>query len=196
MKKRVLALVCAMVLTMGMSLNVCAAGSATASSNSSSGSSDTPLTTATQKFSETTLEEFANTTTVKSGSATIGEVSYDTAAEAIAEAKKAVGENAFVATVVDLKADKAGSYTIGCPNVWKGQKVTIIHQKADNTWEYIKPTKVADNEVTFTLNSFSPVAVVIDTTSGKTGDSAGVVAAMAVVCLAGVVICGKKRVSN
>ncbi len=213
MKKRILALVGALVLTMGMSLNVCAAPSSTASSNSStttttttttntsSSVADEKLATTTQQFTSATIAEFAKTTTIKDGvtGATISVVSDETAAAAIAQAKAVVDDNAFVAAVVDLKVPAgtgAATFTLGCPNVWAGQKVVILHQKADGTWETIKPSKVANNEVTFTLTSYSPVAIVIDTTAAKTGDVTGVVATAAIVCLAGAVVFGRKKAAN
>lgn len=212
MKKRILALVCAVVMTVGMSLTVSAAASgyasSTASSNSGTSSSVVSseaaqvesipaenLATATQQIDYATIQEFAKTTTIKSGvaGATVNPVMGVTVVEAIKEAKAQVGNNAFIASVIDIKADAPGTYTVACPNVWAGQKVFILHEISAGNWEKITPAKVANNEVTFTLNSYSTVAIVVDTTAGKTADVAPMVAMMAVVCLAGVAVCGKKR---
>lgn len=207
MKKKLLALAGAMVLTVAMSLNVCAAGSSTASSNSATTDTSSTvaveeakesLATTTQQFTSATIAEFAKTTTIKSGAAgaKISEVPVEKAEAAIAQAKAVVNENAFVAAVFDLSASEAGTFTLSCPNVWAGQKVLILHQLSNGTWETIKPSKVANNEVTFSMTSYSPVAIVIDTTAGKTADVAPIVAVMAVICLAGVAVFGKKKAAN
>ena len=232
MKKKILTLVGARVLTVAMSLNL-GAGSVTASSNNTTnsstssnittsnnntstdtntdsstntGSSSTTsssttnesLATGTQQFTSATLAEFAETTTIKSGvaGATITVVSDETAAAAIAQAKSIVGNNAFVAAVFDLNASEAGTFTLTCPNVWAGQKVIILHELSNGTWETITPSKVANNEVTFSMTSYSPVAIVIDTTAGKTADVAPAVAVMALICLAGAVVFGRKKSVN
>lgn len=192
MKKRFLALVSAMVLAAAMTITASAAGSVT----TQSAAATVTMETSSQKFTTDTLAEFATTTTVSSGvKASVGTVSADTAASAIKQAQAVVGENAFVATVVDLSVPAgtgAAEFTLGCPNVWAGQKVTILHQKADGTWESIKPSKVANNAVTFTLTSYSPVAIVIDAAAPKTGDVATVAGILASACLAGGVVFGKK----
>ena len=202
MKKGLLTLVCVTVLCISMSMTTSAAGSTSASSVASSSTTttaqnDAALATATQQFDNTTIAEFAKTTTVSSSvTVTIGAVSLDTAKDAIAQAKKVVGDNAFVATIVDLSVPAgtgAATYTVGCPNGWAGQDVTIIHQKADMSWESIKPTAVANNSVTFNLESNSPIAIVINaTTAPKTGDMVMVIAMLAILCLAGVAVFGKR----
>lgn len=199
MKKRFLALVSALVLASAMSMTTLAAGSVSTSSVAES-STDAALATATQQFTAATIENFAKTTTVSSSvDATITAVSTDTAKAAIAEAKTTVGENAFVATIVDLNVPAGtgeATFTIGCPNVWAGQNVTVLHQKADGAWESITPSNVADNAVTFTLTSYSPIAIVINATAPKTGDMVMVVAGLAVICLAGIAVFGKKAKLN
>ena len=77
-----------------------------------------------------------------------------------------------------------------------GQNVSIIHQKADGSFETIKPSKVVDGEVTFELSSFSPVAVVINATAPKTGEIVMGVAILAMIGLAGVTVFGKKAKLN
>lgn len=192
MKKRFLALVTALVLTGAMTLTASAAGSVT----TNSAAVTVEMETSSQKFTTDTLDEFSKTTTVSSSvNATVGTVSADTAKAAIDQAKAVVGANAFVATIVDLQVPAgtgAAEFTLGCPNVWAGQKVTILHQKADGTWEAIKPSKVGNNTVTFTLTSYSPVAIVIDAAAPKTGDVVGVAGILAAACLAGGAAFGKK----
>lgn len=206
MKKRILAFVGAMVLTAAMGLNVCAAPSSSAGSNSGTTSTTTAaaeevkqaLSTTTQQFSSATIASFAETTTVEAGpaGAKISAVSVETATAAIAQAKAQVNANAFIAAIVDVTANEAGTFTLTCPNVWAGQKVIILHQLSNGTWEKITPSSVADNKVTFSMTSYSPVAIVIDTTSVKTADVAPVVAVLAVACLAGVVVFGRKKIAE
>lgn len=203
MKKRILALLCATVLTCSMSMTAFAANSVTTGSvttGSAVEAADPGLATGSQQLNSNTIAEFATTTTVTSTvNATITAVSTDTAKAAVAQAKSVVGDNAFVASVVELNVPAGtgeASFTLGCPNVWAGQSVTILHQKADGSWESIKPTSVANGSVTFTLTSYSPVAIVINATAAKTGDMVMVIAMMAVVCLAGFAVFSKKAKLN
>ncbi len=186
MRKKILALICATVMTLAMGMTAAAAGSVEAE--------DVPaeqLATSTQQFAATTMEDFATTTVVKSGNGTISAASLETAAAAIAQAKAVVNENAFVAAIVELDGTP-GTFTLECPNVWAGQKVFVLHQLANGSWEKITPDSVANNSVTFTLTSLSPVALVVDTTASKTADMSGAVAMMALISLAGCVVCVKK----
>ena len=70
-----------------------------------------------------------------------------------------------------------------------GRKATVVHFLDDETPEYITPT-VKGDQVTFTLNSLSPVAIVADgtkaaaLTSPKTGDSTDFTAPLALLLLA------------
>ena len=182
MKKRILALVAAATLVMGMTMSVSAAGSSSASQVASTGS---------QTLTSATVAEFAETTTVTTSvaGAKIEAASTETAKAAVAEANKVYGDNTFVASVVELTVPAgtgAAEFTLGCPNVWKGQTVTILHQKADGSWEQITPSKVGNNYVTFTLTSYSPVAIVIDASKApKTGDPMTAIAVMGMVSLAG-----------
>ena len=192
MKKRFLALVTALVLTGAMTLTASAAPSVSAPSAAAT----VEMETATQNFTTDTLAEFATTTKVTSSvNATVGTVSADTAKAMIDQAKATVGANAFVASIVDLSVPAgtgAAEFTLSCPNVWAGQKVTILHQKANGTIEAIKPSKVGNNTVTFTLTSYSPVAIVIDAAAPKTGDVVSVAGILAAACLAGGAAFGKK----
>lgn len=200
MKKKILALVCAMTMVFAMSLSVCAASSSDADSASEESTTDSSTNLAaaatgtSQSFSEATLTEFASTTTVAAGpaGASVSAVSADTAKAVIAEAVKTMGSNTFFAAIVDVNGG-AGTYTLTCPNVWAGQSVTILHQKSDGSYEYITPSSVANNQVTFSLTSTSPVAILINTAaSPKTGDVAAVMALLAVVCAGGAVLTFRK----
>ena len=181
MKKRILALACAMTMLFGMSLSVFAAPSSGASSTASDAveeyyGSVTVANSTGQVFGAATIEEFAKTTKISSGvsGAKISAVSIETATAMIAEANKRVGSGTFIASIVDLSVPAgtgAATFTLTCPNVWKGQKVIILHQKSNGTYETITPSNVADNSVTFTMTSYSPIAIVIDATAPKTGDT-------------------------
>ncbi len=118
----------------------------------------------------------------------------------IAQAKTIAGSNTFIANIVDLNVPAgtgAATFTLGCPNVWKGQNVTILHLKGDGSFETIQPSAVEDNKVTFTMTSYSPVAIVINTgaagvKSPKTGEIIALVAAMAALSGIGAAVCGRK----
>lgn len=212
MKKRILALVCAMTMVLGMSLSVSAAGSSSSSAKAEEAvpASKEVLTTSVESTNTTgqvvtgaTVAEFAETTTVSGvAGAKIEAVSNETAKAMIAEANKTVGKGAFIAAVVELSVPAgtgAATFTVNCPNVWKGQSVTILHQKSDGSFETIVPSAVADNAVTFTMTSYSPIAIVIDTakpgsgvTSPKTGEIIALVVGLAALCGAGAACFGRK----
>ncbi len=182
MKKRILALVCAATMVMGMSLTVCAQGSGTAGKTAQNAVAQQSTEIVSienntgQTLSAATIASFAETTGIAAGvqGATIEAVPTNTAKAMIAEANNQVGANTFIAAVVDLKVPAGtgtATFTLTCPNVWAGQKVTILHLKSDGTYEMITPSNVANNSVTFTMTSYSPIAIVIDTAaSPKTGD--------------------------
>lgn len=231
MKKRILALVCAMTMVVGMSLSVCASGSPTAggvaggntgstgspsassgavANNSAAttnpGSTEQLMTTTDnangQTFTVADLGYFAETTTVSGvAGATLSPVSADTARAMIAQARTIAGAGTFIATIVDLQVPAGtgtATFTLSCPNVWKGQNVTILHQKSDGSFESIKPGSVEDNSVTFTLSSYSPVAIVINTgaVSPKTGEIIMMIIAMAALSGIGAAACTRKARKN
>lgn len=205
MKKKILALLCAMTLVCSMSLTAFAA---TASGNSATAGEEAAEATADEddddddngaqdSQSETvsvanstgqvltgaTLAEFAQTTTISSGvaGAKLGAVSNETAQAIISEANRVVGTGAFIASVVDLQVPAGtgtATFTLGCPNVWKGQTVRIVHQKADGSFEVITPSNVGNNTVTFTMTSYSPIAIVVNAQAPKTADAGMATSAM------------------
>lgn len=216
MKKKVLALVCAAVMVMGLSVTAMAEGSITAGDvaggNSSTGSSSTgkgsPTTAAVvedsgtisvpgnskQTFAQSSLDFFAKDLVVEGG--VVKAVSMATAEEAISEAVKVYGDDTFIAGIVDIDVPGATfpyNLTIKCSNVWAGQTVTVLH-KVNGVWERLTPSKVADNSLTVTVNSFSPFAIVIDTNpSPKTGDIVLMVSGLAGLFATGTVFTRKKR---
>lgn len=112
-------------------------------------------------------------------------------------AKELVSANANVLKLVDVSLPDGFTFTeatitFDIPGVTAGQKVTVLHQKADGTWEVISGSKVEDGKVTATFTSLSPVAFVVEGTSDKTGTTLPVLSLLAIVCLAGVVFCTRK----
>lgn len=215
MKKRIFALMSAFVLTFGMTVSVFAASSA-----------DAPTTvTAVPVVNDITqdvADAMAKSTTLAEAPAgtTITAVPAATANAAKEQAKTVVGTGAAIATVVDLQVPagtEKASFTLQIPTVKGGDSVLILHQKSDGTWETINPDSVADGKVSFTMTSFSPVAVVIkaaEVTSTvvtvpsagaaapsaavsalvapKTGDVLMAVALLAAICMTGMVVSFKK----
>lgn len=212
MKKKIVALACAMVMTLAMGMTVCAAPSVDSGSISnpsvdtdsvvgSCGSASTTapavtvVTTPSQTVDYTVVADMVSKTTVTSDvEAAYYPVAMDVVNNAVAFAQKNVGANAFIATIFDLDvpSGQAATFTVGCPNVFAGQKVVVLHQKSNGEWEIIKPSNVANGSVTFSMTSYSPVAIVVDGTASKTADMSVVVAVMAMICLAGVAVCAKK----
>lgn len=87
------------------------------------------------------------------------------------------------------------SITFDVDGIVAGDKVYLLHGKADGTWETITPSKVADGKITATFTSLSPVAIVKvagAATSPKTGAPLAVAPLVAIVCAAGAVGCARK----
>lgn len=197
MKKKALALICAMTMVLGMSMSVFAADSADSEEVASSAEESQNFSTGTQTITTQTVADMATVTTVSG--ATVTTVSNEIAGEAVAEANKLYGSSSFIASVVDINVPGATfpyELTINNPNVWAGQKVTVLHKVGD-TWEKLTPSKVGKNTLTVTVNSFSPFAIAIDTSatsaSPKTQDIVLMVGACAAVFAAGVAMTCKKR---
>ncbi|MGN0351053.1 MAG: hypothetical protein ACI4ES_05315 [Roseburia sp.] len=126
---------------------------------------------------------------------TIKVVSAETANSANTAAASIVGSNANVLKLVDVSLPvnfTSATITFDVAGVKAGQKVSVLHQKADGTWEEIKDVTVADGKVTATFTSLSPVAFVVEGTSDKTGAAVPVLPILAMLCLAGVVFCSAK----
>lgn len=86
----------------------------------------------------------------------------------------------------------------------------VLHGLDDGTWEKIDPDEIGNGYVVATFESFSPVAIVevtdasenggtdggssneTDGTSPKTGAAFPVLPVLAMVCVAGIAVCGKK----
>lgn len=202
MKKRVFALVCVLVLTFGMTVSVFA--SETKSPTAENTTTVPAATSADGNFTDELLSAYQANTTVSTTvkGASIGKVSTSVAASAAARAKAVAGSGAVIATIVDLQVPAgtgSASFTLNCPNVQAGMKIIILHQLSDGTWETINPSAVENGKVSFTMTSYSPVAVVIQNsasgTAPKTGDIVMAVAFLAAVCLIGTVVFSKKAVN-
>lgn len=202
MKKRVFALVSVLVLTFGMTVSVFA--SETKSPTAENTTTVPAATSADGSFTDELLSAYANSTSVSTtvAGASVGKVSTSVAASAAARAKAVAGSGAVIATIVDLQVPAgtgSASFTLNCPNVQAGMKIIILHQLSDGTWETINPSAVENGKVSFTMTSYSPVAVVIQNsasgTAPKTGDIVMAVAFIAAVCLIGTVVFSKKAVN-
>lgn len=188
--RRILALACAAVMLLGVGMTVSAAPSVTSSEV-------TTVTTTTQTLQYQEVAAMTAATEVQSDvEATFNNVGMETVGSAIDYAKDELGNNVLLVTIFDLHVPAgtgAASFTVANPNIFAGQSVKVLHQKADGQWETIIPTAVANGSVTFTLTSYSPVAIVVDGTASKTADVASVAAVLALVGLAGTTVCAKKR---
>lgn len=202
MKKRVFALVSVLVLTFGMTVSVFA--SETKSPTAENTTTVPAATSVDAEFTDELLDAYFQNTSVSTTIPGVkkAKVSPSVAASAAARAKAVAGPGAVIATIVDLQVPAgsgAGSFTIECKNIQAGMKIIILHQLSDGTWETINPSAVENGKVSFTMTSYSPVAVVIQNsaqgTAPKTGDIVMAVAFIAAVCLIGTVVFSKKAVN-
>lgn len=167
MKKKFLALASAAVLTLSMSMTAFAANSPSAEVIASTVSGQT--------ISEETLEEFVQGTTITTEveGTTITPVEKSVAVVLVAAANEQVGANATIATMVDINVPEGtgtATFTLGVPGLVEGQSVTVFHVKSDGTLETLPISAVNNGSVTFTMSSYSPVAVVVNATAPKTGE--------------------------
>lgn len=195
MKKKILAVMAAvMVMAMG-SMTAFAATSPVAGAI-------TPETA----FSGVSVEEdgvTATATTQEAINAAVAEINAD-------------GYASFsIKAALDVTGTPGVPFTVNVPGIAAGANVVAYHEVSAGNWEVVTPNSVADGKVVITLNSFSPVVIVevqaaaasangsaatattaTSTTTvvpaPQTGETAPMVAVMAVICLAGVAVCGKK----
>lgn len=122
-------------------------------------------------------------------------VSAATVTSAQTAAKSLVSANANLLKLVDVSLPvsfTSAKITFDVSGVKAGQKVTVLHQKADGTWEKISNVVVGDGTVTATFTSLSPVAFVVEGTSDKTGSVSPILTIVAAICLAGAAFYGFK----
>ncbi len=205
--KKIMALLVAGVLTCSVGMT------ALASPSPSTPSTETPVTSTTS----TTVKGSSSVAEIKvwdkilvngeevSSSVSITEAADEVVRAAEVQAAAVVGSNAVILNVVDVNfSESFKSITIpfNLKNVKANDKIVVLHQKADGTWETITPDKVEDGKVTATFTSLSPVAFVTGGSaaavkSPKTGDIAvPFVAILAVVSLAGSALVGKKSLNK
>lgn len=115
----------------------------------------------------------------------------DTLVKAATDTKYTV--SAQLRTVISLDGTP-GTYEITVPGIKKGAIVFLLHGTGAG-WEVIPAEVPADNTVKATFSSFSDYAVVevnLGDASPKTGAEVPAAALMALICLAGVVVCRRK----
>ncbi|MCM1308329.1 MAG: LPXTG cell wall anchor domain-containing protein [Butyrivibrio sp.] len=135
---------------------------------------------------------------------TIAKVTEAVASSAEYEAKKVgenVGKDLEVFKLFDVKLSESDDtkgikIKFDIEGIQAGQTVYVLHQKADGSWEQLD-NEVANNSVTATFESFSPVAIVVPkapSTGDDSSKAAPLIALAAVIALAGaaVVVCKKK----
>ena len=194
MKKRILAFVCAAVMVLGMSLSVSAAGSSTASAKAEEVLVNTTDNSFGQSFGTDTLAFFAQDTKVNGGS--VSQISSENAKSLIQFAREKYGKDVFIASLFEMSG-KSGEINLTCSNIWKGQKIAVIHQISAGNFEILDAEVTADNQCKFTVSSCSPFAVVVlSSASPKTGEVIAMVLAMAAVSGFGAATCAKRAKNN
>lgn len=193
MKKKfagALALSFAMVLTFGMT-----ALAAPSTTTSTSSATSTAASEAQQTAAEYVTGVVANKTVVIGGvekeiDFKVEAVTKEVVTKAQEQAKILVAPNANVLKAFDVTLP-AGDYSAGVqitfavPGISAGQKIAVLHQKTDGTWESVPVNNVAQDSVTATFTSFSPVAIVAYEGSPKTGAAVSAAGVLALICLAG-----------
>lgn len=132
-------------------------------------------TTLGQVITETVLSGFFSSTTVTASvsGATYSQVVAADAASLIAAANS-LGGTFRIATIIDIHVPAgtgAATFTLGVPGLVSGQSVTVLHLRGDGAVERLPVSSVNSGSVTFTMTSYSPVAVIINESSTTTGSS-------------------------
>lgn len=93
---------------------------------------------------------------------------------------------------------KAVDVKLAVTGVEAGQKVKVLHQKADGTWESLPVVKVENGAVTATFTSFSPVLVVYDASESTGSQTPVVLIGMMVLAIvaAGVGVCRSAKLKT
>lgn len=165
------------------------------------GSSTTTTTTAPTE-ENTAAHSYSNNVSAASvvvdgaaASVVLAPVSVAKVNEANAQAKAVVAPTAQVLHMVDVEfAGNFGKATItfNVGGVVAGQKIMVLHQLDDGSWETITPDAVGNGTVTATFTSLSPVAFVAYDASAKTADVAPYAMIMAMIAVMGAAVCAKK----
>lgn len=166
------------------------------------GSSTTTTTTAPTE-ENTAAHSYSNNVSAASvvvdgaaASVVLAPVSVAKVNEANAQAKAMVAPTAQVLHMIDVEfAGNFGKATItfNVGGVVAGQKIMVLHQLDDGSWEKITPDAVGNGTVTVTFtNGLSPVAFVAYDASAKTADVAPYAMIMAMIAVMGAAVCAKK----
>ena len=164
-------------------------------------------TSPTTKTSETTTAEataYANVTVAADGividgvaSSAAPTVKAVTTAqvEAQTQAVASVAPTAKVLQMIDVTLPvsfEKAQLTFSVNGVTAGQKIAVLHQKHDGSWEVINPDSVGNGTVTATFTSLSPIAFVAYNASAQTGETTPVLPIIVLICAAGIAVCGAK----
>lgn len=151
-----------------------------------------------QGISEASLQKDVQTTTLTTDvqGASLTNVGPNAAICMVNWANSAIGSNANIVTMVDIQVPEGtgtASFTLGVPSLVAGQSVTVIHLKSATEIEVLPVTAVNNGSVTFTMSSYSPVAVIVNATAPKTADmNMTWIAVLALVSAGGAVVLSKK----
>lgn len=144
---------------------------------------------------------------VKGEGFSVGPVSADW----LARAKEYVANHPNVIkgevhTCVDIRHDGAATFTFNCKYFTGEGPFYVLHyfekdwetgEYKPESWELIPVTKNADGTFSFTANSYSPFAFITGTAGAavvapKTGEVIAISAILALIMMAGAVVCAKK----
>ena len=98
---------------------------------------------------------------------------------------------AYANVTLPVSFEKA-QLTFSVNGVTAGQKIAVLHQKHDGSWEVINPDSVGNGTVTATFTSLSPIAFVAYNASAQTGETTPVLPIIVLICAAGIAVCGAK----
>ena len=163
-------------------------------------------TSPTTKTSETTTAEataYANVTVAAGGividgvasTATVKAVTTAQVEAAQTQAVASVAPTAKVLQMIDVTLPvsfEKAQLTFSVNGVTAGQKIAVLHQKHDGSWEVINPDSVGNGTVTATFTSLSPIAFVAYNASAQTGETTPVLPIIVLICAAGIAVCGAK----
>ena len=162
-------------------------------------------TSPTTKTSETTTAEataYANVTVAAGGividgvastaTPTVKAVTTAQVEAAQTQAVASVAPTAKVLQMIDVTLPvsfEKAQLTFSVNGVTAGQKIAVLHQKHDGSWD---PDSVGNGTVTATFTSLSPIAFVAYNASAQTGETTPVLPIIVLICAAGIAVCGAK----
>ena len=159
-------------------------------------------TSPTTKTSETTTTEataYANVTVAagvaSTAAPTVKAVTTAQVEAAQTQAVASVAPTAKVLQMIDVTLPvsfEKAQLTFSVNGVTAGQKIAVLHQKHDGSWEVINPDSVGNGTVTATFTSLSPIAFVAYNASAQTGETTPVLPIIVLICAAGIAVCGAK----